>query len=94
MRAHVAPSERTMTTTTTTTNEMYSASVLAAREDVARLLDDVKCHPILVRLAWHDAGTYDATVTDAAWPMREARTGAFVSTSSSRTGRTLGWRRR
>ena len=59
-----------MTTTTTTTNEMYSASVLAAREDVARLLDDVKCHPILVRLAWHDAGTYDATVTDAAWPMR------------------------
>ena len=74
VRAHVAPSERT--TTTTTTNEMYSASVLAAREDVARLLDDVKCHPILVRLAWHDAGTYDATMTDAAWPMRGGANGS------------------
>ncbi len=78
VRAHVAPSERTTTTTTTTTttNEMYSASVLAAREDVARLLDDVKCHPILVRLAWHDAGTYDATMTDAAWPMRGGANGS------------------
>lgn len=30
-----------------------------AREDVKKLLKEKFCHPIIVRLAWHDSGTYD-----------------------------------
>lgn len=30
-----------------------------AREDVKKLLSERSCHPIIVRLAWHDSGTYD-----------------------------------
>ena len=31
----------------------------AVRDDLKALVDEKKCAPILVRLAWHDAGTYD-----------------------------------
>mmetsp|Transcript_7017 Transcript_7017/g.30856 ORF Transcript_7017/g.30856 Transcript_7017/m.30856 type:complete len:238 (-) Transcript_7017:1342-2055(-) len=31
----------------------------ALREDIKTFLSDVPCHPLLVRLAWHDAGTYN-----------------------------------
>lgn len=30
-----------------------------AREDVKTLVSEKFCHPIIVRLAWHDSGTYD-----------------------------------
>uniref|UniRef100_A0A0D9XXF8 L-ascorbate peroxidase n=1 Tax=Leersia perrieri TaxID=77586 RepID=A0A0D9XXF8_9ORYZ len=38
----------------------------AAREDVRHLLKTKPCHPILVRLGWHDAGTYDKNIAE--WP--------------------------
>ena len=30
-----------------------------AKEDVKKLISEKFCHPIIVRLAWHDSGTYD-----------------------------------
>lgn len=38
----------------------------AARQEVADLIKSKHCNPILVRLAWHDSGTYDKNVTQ--WP--------------------------
>lgn len=46
--------------------EAYKADVKACRRDLRRLIDTVNCHPILVRLAWHDAGTFDQR--QRAWP--------------------------
>jgi catalase (peroxidase I) len=46
--------------------EAYKADIKACRRDLRRLIDTVNCHPILVRLAWHDAGTFDQRTR--AWP--------------------------
>ena len=46
--------------------EAYKADVKACRRDLRRLIDSVNCHPILVRMAWHDAGTFDQR--ERAWP--------------------------
>ena len=46
--------------------EAYTADVKACRRDLRRLIDTVNCHPILLRLAWHDAGTFDRR--ERAWP--------------------------
>jgi len=44
----------------------YAAELRACRDELYALLDETNCNPILVRLAWHDSGTCDASV--AAWP--------------------------
>ena len=41
--------------------------LVKARELVDELLDEKNCGPILVRLAWHDSGTYDKNVK-VEWP--------------------------
>lgn len=38
------------------------------QRDIFDLVEKKHCNPILVRLAWHDAGTYDASVGDKQWP--------------------------
>jgi L-ascorbate peroxidase len=35
-----------------------------AEADVRALIDKLNCNPILVRLAWHDSGTYDQRIKD------------------------------
>ncbi|KAG6475348.1 hypothetical protein ZIOFF_064566 [Zingiber officinale] len=44
----------------------YPDQLRAAREDIKELLKTTFCHPILVRLGWHDAGTYDKNIEE--WP--------------------------
>lgn len=44
----------------------YLAELKACKTELLALLDEINCNPILVRLAWHDAGTFDASL--AAWP--------------------------
>ncbi|KAI3900699.1 hypothetical protein MKW92_003333 [Papaver armeniacum] len=38
----------------------YLKEIETAREDLSALIISKKCAPIMLRLAWHDAGTYDA----------------------------------
>ena len=34
--------------------------VVCGLQVLKKMVDEVNCHPILIRLAWHDSGTYDA----------------------------------
>uniref|UniRef100_A0A0D9W550 L-ascorbate peroxidase n=1 Tax=Leersia perrieri TaxID=77586 RepID=A0A0D9W550_9ORYZ len=52
-----------------------AAELKAAREDVRELLKTTFCHPILVRLGWHDAGTYDKNIKE--WPQRGGANGSL-----------------
>ncbi|KAI4967450.1 hypothetical protein ZWY2020_025891 [Hordeum vulgare] len=52
-----------------------AAQLKAAREDIRELLKTTHCHPILVRLGWHDSGTYDKNVKD--WPERGGANGSL-----------------
>ncbi|KAK9110244.1 hypothetical protein Sjap_018304 [Stephania japonica] len=52
-----------------------SDQLRSAREDIRELLRTTFCHPILVRLGWHDAGTYDKNIKD--WPKRGGANGSL-----------------
>ncbi|KAL3641253.1 putative L-ascorbate peroxidase 7, chloroplastic [Castilleja foliolosa] len=47
----------------------------SAREDIKELLETKFCHPILVRLGWHDAGTYNKNIEE--WPQRGGANGSL-----------------
>ena len=40
----------------------YRKALLLCREELREFILEQLCAPILVRLAWHDSGTYDACV--------------------------------
>jgi L-ascorbate peroxidase len=41
------------------TRRTFKEELLKARQDVRELIKSKFCNPIIVRLAWHDSGTYD-----------------------------------
>lgn len=47
----------------------------SAKEDIKLLLRTHFCHPILVRLGWHDAGTYNRNIEE--WPQRGGANGSL-----------------
>ncbi|XP_074279322.1 putative L-ascorbate peroxidase 6, chloroplastic/mitochondrial isoform X2 [Silene latifolia] len=47
----------------------------SAKEDIKSLLNSTFCHPILVRLGWHDSGTYNKDIQD--WPQRGGANGSL-----------------
>ncbi|KAL1309879.1 hypothetical protein HN51_052612 [Arachis hypogaea] len=47
----------------------------SAREDIKELLRTKFCHPILIRLGWHDAGTYNKNIEE--WPQRGGANGSL-----------------
>ncbi|KAK3263629.1 putative L-ascorbate peroxidase 7, chloroplastic [Cymbomonas tetramitiformis] len=46
--------------------EDYRRALKKCREELRKFIDETNCHPILVRLAWHDAGTFDKGTNS--WP--------------------------
>jgi len=38
----------------------------SCRDELKEFINEINCHPILLRLAWHDAGTFDESATK--WP--------------------------
>jgi L-ascorbate peroxidase len=51
------------------------AQLKEAKKLIAELLKEAKPHPLLVRLAWHDSGTYDKNVEE--WPQRAGANGSL-----------------
>ncbi|KAL8244308.1 hypothetical protein R6Q59_010566 [Mikania micrantha] len=47
----------------------------SAKKDIVDLLKTTFCHPILVRLGWHDAGTYNKNIEE--WPNRGGANGSL-----------------
>ncbi|CAA6668433.1 unnamed protein product [Spirodela intermedia] len=47
----------------------------SAREDIKELLKTKFCHPIMIRLGWHDSGTYDKNIEE--WPKRGGADGSL-----------------
>ncbi|KAI9113226.1 hypothetical protein K1719_015751 [Acacia pycnantha] len=47
----------------------------SAREDIKQILRAQFCHPILIRLGWHDAGTYNKNIEE--WPQRGGANGSL-----------------
>ncbi|KAJ1279486.1 hypothetical protein BS78_04G160500 [Paspalum vaginatum] len=52
-----------------------AAQLKSAREEIKDLLKTTYCHPILVRLGWHDSGTYDKNIEE--WPQRGGADGSL-----------------
>ncbi|KAH0876117.1 hypothetical protein HID58_073479 [Brassica napus] len=52
-----------------------AAQLKSAKEDIKVLLRTKFCHPILVKLGWHDAGTYNKNIEE--WPQRGGANGSL-----------------
>lgn len=46
-----------------------------AQGEIKELVDKINCGPILIRLAWHDSGTYDQRIQE--WPQRGGANGGI-----------------
>ncbi|KAI4978013.1 hypothetical protein ZWY2020_014567 [Hordeum vulgare] len=52
-----------------------AAQLKSTPEDIKEILKTTYCHPILVRLGWHDSGTYDKNIEE--WPLRGGADGSL-----------------
>eukprot|EP00755_Sulcionema_specki_P020466 Sspe_Gene.71993::Locus_42812_Transcript_1_1_Confidence_1.000_Length_1933::g.71993::m.71993/K00434/E1.11.1.11; L-ascorbate peroxidase len=64
LRSHIMPVGERVTQIPTDSSQIvqYRQALLACREEVRRFIDKENCHPIMIRLAWHDSGTFDKSM--------------------------------
>ena len=48
------------------------------QRDVRKLIQRFNCNPILVRLAWHDSGTFDKNMAPSEWPKCGGANGSII----------------
>jgi len=65
----------------------------AAKQDVLELMDRLKCGPILIRLAWHDSGTFDTVSHFACGALLPTRVPAAGTQSTGAVLRAVIWSR-
>lgn len=46
----------------------FENDLRALKQDLFALVEEKHCNALLIRLAWHDSGTYDASVGIDKWP--------------------------
>jgi L-ascorbate peroxidase len=65
---HTAVTTSSYLRMSSTSSTISSETLAGAQRLVDQLLDEKNCGPVLVRLAWHDSGTYDVNLKDEPWP--------------------------
>nr|ACE81819.1 ascorbate peroxidase [Oxyrrhis marina] len=65
--------------------------LLQCKKDLLAFIDKENCGPILVRLAWHDSGTYDQRISD--FPQRGGANGAIIHEPEMSMGANNGLRK-
>ena len=50
-----------------TLQSVTKADLEGCQKEIDKLLDSTNANPVMVRLAWHDSGTFDASI-DGPWP--------------------------
>lgn len=56
----------------------------ALKQELAVFIDKINCGPIMIRLAWHDSGTYDQRISS--FPERGGANGAIIHTPELNMG--------
>lgn len=65
--------------------------MLAMKADILKLIDDINCNPILIRLAWHDSGTFDQRISS--FPERGGANGGIRHDPELNMGANAGLRK-
>jgi len=68
----------------------YQADLRKAKQMIVDLVKQKSCAPILVRLAWHDSGTYDKNNSNRPWPNAGGAIGSIVTDHEINAGPNAG----
>lgn len=60
-------------------SKQYKKDLAEVRKEIHLLIDENNCNPILVRLAWHDSGTYDDKIGIKEWPKCGGAHGSIIN---------------
>ena len=55
----------------------WKEQLVEAKQLVTEMIESRDCAPIMVRLAWHDAGTFDNRVEGKPWPAQGGAIGSI-----------------
>jgi len=67
------------------------AQMVAMKADISKLILDINCNPILIRLAWHDSGTFDQRIPS--FPERGGANGGIIHDPELNMGANAGLRK-